>query len=346
MRVNEAVARKLIKWAEEDKLPDPLVRLGMSRVVASRLRKETAGSPQESRRFWREVWEGPVAVHTDTANVQHYEVPAAFFALVLGPHLKYSSCWWPPGVDDLATAEEAMLSLTAERALLADGQEVLDLGCGWGSLTLWAARRFPASRFVAVSNSATQRAHIEAAAAAEHLGNVEVLTADIATFDAGRRFDRIVSVEMLEHVRNHRELFNRMHRWVTADGAVFVHVFAHREFAYPFEASGPGSWMAQHFFTGGMMPSPALLLDASDSLFDLDGEWWIDGIHYAKTLDAWLAALDGRRDDVHDVLAPVYGDDVELWIQRWRMFFMACAQMFSFRDGTEWGLAHLRLTPR
>lgn len=301
--------------------------------------------PAAREQFWESAWSGEMALHADLANEQHYEVPASFFSLVLGPRKKYSAAYWPEGVDQLGAAEGAMLELYAERAGLRDGQSILDLGCGWGSFTLWAAERFPGSQIVAVSNSSSQREHIEAGVATRGLRNIEVVTSDITGLELRRRFDRVVTVEMLEHVRNHRAVFQKLRAWLEASGAVFVHVFAHRQYAYPFSGEGPGSWMARTFFTGGAMPSRALLPAAAHPLFQLADDWWIDGTHYARTLESWLTRLDEHEAEVRTVLEPVYGADVELWVQRWRMFFMACAEMFGYRNGTEWGVAQHLLRP-
>ncbi|MEX1280031.1 MAG: cyclopropane-fatty-acyl-phospholipid synthase family protein [Acidimicrobiia bacterium] len=346
MSAAESLVARAIDLAERGRVPDPLIRWGTARLVGVRLDRERRTDPTERERFWAQAAEGPIALVPDLANDQHYEVPAAFFDLVLGPRRKYSSALWPDGVDDLEAAEEAMLALTATRADLADGQDVLDLGCGWGSFTLWTAERFPESAVLGVSNSSGQREHILRLAAERGLDNVEVVTADVNDFDPGdRRFDRVVSVEMLEHVRNHPELFRRLRRWVRDDGAVFVHVFAHRTFAYPFEVDGPASWMAETFFSGGVMPSVDLLPRAAAPDFELDGDWWVDGTHYERTLDAWLVRMDDRIDEVRAVLAPVYGDDLDRWLQRWRMFFMACSALFAYDDGDEWGIAHHRFRP-
>jgi cyclopropane-fatty-acyl-phospholipid synthase len=248
-------------------------------------------------------------------------------------------------VDDLASAEEAMLGLYAERADLVDGQEVLDLGCGWGSFTLWAAEKYPTSHIVAVSNSAPQRAFIESEADLRGLTNIEVITSDINEFDPVQRFDRIVSIEMLEHVRNHRALFKRMRNWIDDAGAVFAHVFGHREFAYPFETEGRGAWMAQTFFTGGVMPSPTLLPEAGVADFAMERTWWLSGHHYARTLRAWLERQDRAEAEVRHVLSSVYGSEVDRWIQRWRMFYMACEEMFAFDHGRQWGVLHQLFRP-
>jgi cyclopropane-fatty-acyl-phospholipid synthase len=263
-------------------------------------------------------------------------MPARFFTRVLGPHLKYSSCYYPPGVRALADAERAMLELTAARAELADGQRILDLGCGWGSLSLWAAARFPNARITAVSNSAGQRAFIEAAAAARGLPNLSVITADVRTLElAPRSFDRVVSVEMFEHMRNYRDLLARIAGWLAPGGALFVHVFAHRRHAYPFEDGGSSDWMARAFFTGGLMPSVDLLPRFQDHL-RVAASWQLDGTHYARTAEAWHDNLLAHRAEVIELL----GDP--RWFHRWRVFFLACAEMFGYREGREWLVAHYR----
>jgi cyclopropane-fatty-acyl-phospholipid synthase len=265
---------------------------------------------------------------------------------VLGPHLKYSSCYWPSGVATLGEAEAAMLALTAERAGLADGQDVLDLGCGWGALSLWAAARYPASRIVAVSNSASQRAYIEGEARARGLANLVVRTADVRALELPvASFDRVVSVEMFEHMRNYAALLARIATWLRPDGALFVHVFAHRQYAYPFEDAGTSDWMAREFFTGGIMPSAQLLHYFQDDLRIVD-EWHLAGTHYAKTAECWYENLMARERDVMTVLTAAYGADARRRFQRWRVFFLACAELFGYREGTEWLVAHYRFAPR
>ena len=297
------------------------------------------------------LWSGPVTVATDAANLQHYEVPAAFFRLILGPRLKYSAAWWPEGVDTLAAAEEAMLALTCARAGIADGQDVLELGCGWGSLTLWMAEQYPGARIVAVSNSTTQREHIRARASERGLRNVTVLTADVAELGVGAhpdvvgpdRFDRVVSVEMFEHVRDHRELGRRIARWLRPGGELFVHVFAHRTTPYLFDVGGTGDWMARHFFTGGMMPSEDWIPAAVDAL-DHVQTWRFDGRHYTRTLAAWRARLERRRAATLQVLATgTTAAEAERRWHRWRTFLIACEELFAARRGTEWGVVHHRL---
>ena len=330
-----------MSWLEtivdSGRVPEPVLRAGIRAVCALRLREERTA---DRRAFVGGLAAAPIAIETDAANAQHYEVPARFFTLVLGPHLKYSSCYFPAGVHALADAERAMLELTAARAGLADGQAILDLGCGWGSMSLWAAARFPRARITAVSNSAGQRAFIEATAAARGLTNLRVITADVRALALPpRSFDRVVSVEMFEHMRNYRDLLARIAGWLAPGGALFVHVFAHRRHAYPFEDAGASDWMARAFFTGGLMPSVALFRGFQDDL-RITHEWQMGGTHYARTAEAWHANLLARRLEALDVLGGARS------FHRWRVFFLACAEMFGYRGGREWLVAHYRFAPR
>jgi cyclopropane-fatty-acyl-phospholipid synthase len=334
---------------ERDILPDPLVRAGIRQVLRQRLREERERDDYRQRiklaRFIAQLRSSPIAVQTGAANSQHYEVPAEFFELVLGPRMKYSCGLWgdtPADPAALPVAEEAMLAVTCERAELADGQRILELGCGWGSLTLYMAERFPGASIVAVSNSASQRAFIERRAAECELRNVRVLTADMNDFNPSGRFDRIVSVEMFEHMRNYATLLARVAAWLATDGKVFIHIFSHRRFAYPYEVRGPSDWMAEHFFTGGTMPSDDLLYHFQDDL-RIEAHWRISGTHYEHTANAWLAKMDANRAAIDEVFARVYGPGaVTKWRSRWRMFFMACAELFGYRGGTEWMVSHYR----
>ncbi len=327
-------------------VPEPLLRAGIRAVCALRLRQERRTVEDAHARHQALVAElraSEIAVETAAANVQHYEVPAAFFQAVLGPHLKYSSAYWPAGVTELGAAEAAMLELTAARAGLADGQDVLDLGCGWGSLTLWGAARYPGSRFTAVSSSASQRAFIEDRARRRGLANVTVRTADVRTLELAKAsFDRVVSIEMFEHMRNYELLLRRIATWMRPSGALFVHVFAHRQHAYPFEDAGRTDWMAREFFTGGLMPSAQLLHHFQADLQIVD-EWHLSGTHYARTAEAWYANLMARRPACESLLAVGSGGHR---FQRWRVFFLACAELFGYRDGREWIVAHYKFTPR
>lgn len=331
---------------EADVLPDSVLRWGIRRAIAERLRDERARAGDNDKaalvRFVHALRDAPMAVDTEAANQQHYEVPADFFRLVLGPHLKYSSAYWADGTTSLAEAERAMLEMTVARAQIEDGHRVLDLGCGWGSLSLFLAERCPRSHITAVSNSASQRHWIEQEAGRRGLTNLRVHTANIVHLDLPGPFDRIVSVEMFEHCRNHRALLERVGSWLAPGGALFVHVFSHARYAYLYESHGPSDWMAEHFFTGGMMPADDLLPLCRGALH-LEERWRMSGLHYARTARAWLERMDGRPEDVQAVLARTYGNgQVRRWWVRWRIFFMACEELFGYREGREWLVSHYR----
>ena len=336
----------LIGLAERGLLPDFAIRFGIRHLCAKRLREESANDVVEaSRRLQRRIDElrtAPLAIHTDAANAQHYELPPRFFELCLGKRLKYSSCLFPTGNESLDEAEDAMLALYAERAQLADGQEVLELGCGWGSLTLWMAERFRNSRITAVSNSRPQREFIESQCRERGLKNVHVITHDVNTLQLDHaRFDRAVSIEMFEHMRNYDILLGRIASWLRPGGKLFVHIFCHRELLYPFETDGEDDWMGRHFFTGGLMPSADTLLWFQSDL-RIERQWRVSGTHYQKTANAWLRNQDAHRTEVMTVLQQAYGDEAAIWHQRWRMFWMACAELFGYRGGNEWIVGHYR----
>lgn len=332
-----------LNLAEQGWIPDPVVRQGIRRLLSERIAEiaRQDASPQSLAEVMRQ---SPLAIATDTANEQHYEVPPGFFEAVLGKHLKYSCCYWPSGVSSLDQAEAVALAMTCERAGLEDGMEILELGCGWGSLTLWMAQHYPASRITAVSNSVPQGDFIRRQASERGLNNVRVLTADMNDFQAprtpsGGAYDRVVSIEMFEHMRNYQLLLERVAEWLAPDGKLFVHIFCHRSRPYFFEDSGPGDWMARHFFTGGLMPSEDLLDQFSGPVV-LDRRWRVNGRHYEKTALAWLENMDRQRERVEEILRPVYGADTDRWVRRWRIFFLACAELFGFNGGEEWFVSH------
>jgi len=282
----------------------------------------------------------PIAHVPDLANEQHHEVPAAFFSHVMGDHLKYSCCYWAPGASNISEAETAALEVTVKRAGIEDGMRVLDLGCGWGSLSLWIAEHFPNASVMSVSNSASQRDFIVERARERSISNIEVVTRDMNEFDTDQRFDRIVSVEMFEHMRNYRDLFSRIDSWLVPDGRFFMHIFCHRTTPYEYIDKGPADWMSRHFFSGGIMPSADLPLRFAGDLA-IEKRWHWNGSHYAKTCNAWLEKMDANEEAIKPVLAECYGEaDASLWWQRWRIFFMACAELFDYDDGHEWYVGH------
>ena len=344
-------SRGVLGWAERSLVPDALIRHGIRRLCAARLREERAGGLERQAARFEERIEllrrSPIAIHTDAANAQHYELPPAFFESCLGRRLKYSCAYYPRGDETLDEAEEAMLELYAERAELEDGQRILELGCGWGSLTLWMAERFPNARIQAVSNSRPQREFIEARCASRGIHNVTVRTADVNGLDlAADAYDRCVSVEMFEHVRNYRALLWRIARSLSPGGKLFVHIFAHRTLMYPFETSGEDDWMGRHFFTGGLMPSTETLLRFQEHV-EVEAQWLLDGTHYRRTAEHWLANHDAHRDAIITALRAVYGAaGAGLCNQRWRMFWMACAELFGYAGGQEWVVAHYRFARR
>ncbi|MEO8835974.1 MAG: cyclopropane-fatty-acyl-phospholipid synthase family protein [Caldimonas sp.] len=342
-----AASQSAIGWVEQGLVPDRVVRMGIRRLLRDRLVEVADGDPEGStaiaEAFIASMVEAPVALVPEKANEQHYEVPAAFFARVLGPHRKYSSCLWGGGVSSLADAESAALAATCQRASLVDGQAVLELGCGWGSLTLWMAEHYPASRITALSNSHSQREFIEGEAKRRGLANVQVVTCDMNDFavalDAAR-FDRVVSVEMFEHLRNWPEAFARIAGWLAPEGRFFMHVFAHRGAPYAFVDRDASDWMSRHFFSGGMMPGDALAARFQDDL-RLVRQWRWSGTHYARTAEAWLDRMDAARAELMPLFETVYGaGDAATWWTRWRLFFLSCAELFAYEGGACWWVSH------
>ena len=337
----------LIRLCERGLVPDLALRAAMRMLMRQRLRQAHAHNPERSAEslaaLVRELNVSPIAVETQAANAQHYEVPSDFFVKHLGPAIKYSCCYYPNGNETLAQAEQAMLALYAQRAEIADGQRILDLGCGWGSLSLWLAERFPGAQIVGLSNAHGQRRFIEAAAASRGLRNLRIVTGNVADFEfddnVTGQFDRVLSIEMFEHMKNYGALLGKIARWLDDDGKLFVHLFAHRHVAYHFQNDDGSDWMSRHFFTGGTMPSADLLLHFQDDL-RIVNRWWVNGRHYERTANDWLAALDASRAQTLPMLEAGYGTQARIQFQRWRMFYMAVAELFGYARGREWGVGH------
>jgi cyclopropane-fatty-acyl-phospholipid synthase len=335
-----------MRLLEHGLLPDFLVRFGIRRLLRARLAEEDRGSPEAQQQHLMKLIarlrQSPIAINTGEANLQHYELPCGFFELVLGKHLKYSSGYYRNAGETLDQAEANMLELTAARARLQDGDRILELGCGWGSLSLWMAERYPKSTVTVVSNSRTQKRFIDARAEARGLANLEVITCDAnhLSFPEGTRFDRVVSVEMFEHMRNYETLMRRIAGWLSPQGTLFVHIFTHRCYAYPFEVRDAGDWMAKYFFTGGIMPSDDLLLYFQDDL-RLADHWQVDGMNYSRTSEHWLLNMDRHRAAIEPILAATYGAaEVTRWWVYWRVFFMSCAELWGYASGREWLVSH------
>ena len=333
---------RIIGTAERVPLPDLIIRAAIQRLCSRTATRLASASAERDAAFADEMAARAIAEHTGEANAQHYEVPAAFFAQVLGPNRKYSSCFYKEPTSTLQEAEEEALRQTIEHAELADGQEILELGCGWGSLSLSMARRFPNAEITAVSNSPAQRDYIEQVAASRGLPNIRVVTADINLFDPDRQFDRIVSVEMFEHILNWRGSMTRLRSWLRPGGRFFMHVVTHRSGAYSFDRGDGEDWVAQHFFSGRVMPSHHLIRQYAD-LFEVEKEWRWSGTHYQRSALDWLDNFDSHRDEIEAILRGVYGNDTPLWMRRWRWFFLATAGLFGYAEGSEWGVSHYRM---
>lgn len=335
------------KLLERGLIPDRLIRFGIRRLLQQRLREETESNAEaqleRKKKLIAELKQSPLAIETDKANEQHYEVPAEFFRLVLGVNRKYSCAYYELDnlLDDLDHAEERMLNLTCERAQIQDGDRILELGCGWGSLTLHMAKKYPRSSIVGVSNSRSQRTAILERAAKLGLNNVEIITADInhLTLGGHQPFDRAVSVEMFEHVRNYQTLLSRLSGWLKPSATLFIHIFTHHSLCYPFEVRDASDWMAKYFFSGGLMPSDDLMLYFQED-FKLLDHWRVDGRHYERTSNDWLRNMDQNRAQIEPILATTYGPDAGIWWHRWRVFFMACAELWGYRGGQEWLVTH------
>ena len=340
-----SVSQLTFDLTEQGFVPDLVIRRGIRYLVKKRLleieARDTEKMADAQHHFLTFMDDAETALVPEKANEQHYEVPASFYLNSLGPRLKYSCAYWPEGTNTLAEAEVTGLQATCEHAQLQDGQNILELGCGWGSLTLWMAEHYPASNITAVSNSASQRKFIEAQALERNINNISVITCDMNDFDIDKeQFDRIVSVEMFEHMRNWSSLYKKVANWLKPGGRFFKHIFVHRTAPYAFDVNGPDDWMSEYFFSGGMMPSDDLPLFFQDDL-KLIRRWRWDGTHYEKTANAWLKNTDEHREDILELFKQTYGDSsANMWLVRWRMFFMACAELFGYDDGQEWHVSH------
>jgi cyclopropane-fatty-acyl-phospholipid synthase len=341
------IVEKVITAMEKGWLPDTAIRMGIRRLCRQRLDSLNQGSlelnQKEASHYVAALKSSALAVHTREANEQHYEVPAEFFELVLGRHRKYSSGYWTDDCRDLSDAEELALTVSIARAEIVDGMQILELGCGWGSLTLAMASRFPNSKIVALSNSASQRESIENRAESRGLKNIHVITRNIAEVDNLAQefghFDRVVSIEMFEHLRNYELLFKKVSDWLKPSGKLFTHVFSHKSFSYFFDTEGEDNWMGKYFFTGGQMPAHELFAHFQRDL-TLEQQWAWDGTHYARTSEAWLDNMDQNHDQIMGIFRSVYGEQASVWFQRWRVFFMSCAELFNYDQGREWGVSH------
>lgn len=329
---------------ENDRIPDFIIRKGIRNLLKQRLEQENKGNTEAQQAHFmnliEELKNSPIAINTIDANEQHYEVPTEFYKYCLGKHLKYSSGYWKKGVSDINVSEEDMLELTCQRAELKNGQQVLELGCGWGSLSLFMAAKFPQSSFTVVSNSRTQKLHIDEQAKNRGIQNLTVITADINAFTLDSTFDRVVSVEMFEHMRNYKLLMQKVANLLKPEGKLFVHIFTHKEYAYKFEVIDETDWMSKYFFTGGIMPSDHLLLYFNEHLI-IDKHWHVNGMHYSKTSEAWLQNMDKHKAEIIPLFEQTYGKDnaVKWWVY-WRIFYMACAELWCYNDGNEWMVSH------
>jgi cyclopropane-fatty-acyl-phospholipid synthase len=324
---------------EKNLLPDWLIRVGIRRLLAQRIREESAGYDRAA--YVADLKSRPLAEETRAANEQHYEVPTDFYRLCLGRRLKYSGCFYQTGAESLNEAEEVMLALYVERARLEDGQTILELGCGWGSLSLYLAERFPHSRITGVSNSRTQKEYIDGEAKRRGLGNLQIITCDMNAFDLpGAQFDRVVSVEMFEHMKNYQRLLANVARWLKPHGLLFVHIFTHHQLSYHFVPRDATDWMARYFFTGGQMPAHDLL-PAFDEHLQLVQDWKVNGRHYQQTAEHWLQNMDRHRAEILPLFEQTYGKaTVTRWWVYWRVFYMACAELWGYRNGEEWLVSH------
>ncbi len=339
----------IINAIEKSYIPDSIIRLGIRQLLKKRLKQEHQENVEKQAdaytAFINELNSSQIAINTDEANEQHYEVPAEFFINSLGTRLKYSCALWNTETDNLDSAEVAMLELYTQRAHFKDGQEILELGCGWGSLTLYLAQKYPNSHITAISNSHSQREFILKKANNLNLNNIDIKTIDINDFNIDKKFDRIISIEMFEHIRNYQTLFSSIANWLKTDGLLFIHVFCHRYLMYPFTDVGDDDWMARYFFSGGQMPAADTFLNFQEDIV-LSKRWLVSGTHYEKTSNAWLSKMDANKSSIMPLFEQTYGLEAKVWFQRWRIFYMACAELFGYKHGNEWMVAHYLFSKR
>ncbi len=334
---------------EKGLIPDPLIRWGMRRLLHQKLVDESKGGlpaiQERRKKLVEQMRSSAIALHTQDANAQHYEVPTRFFQLCLGKHLKYSSCYYKTGKESLDEAEADMLKLTCERAQLQDGQDILELGCGWGSLSLFMAARYPNARITSISNSKTQKIFIDAQAKERGLKNLRIITCDMNQFSINENFDRVVSVEMFEHMRNWQELLKRVAGFLKPQGKLFIHIFTHQKYAYFYDHQDEADFIGRYFFTGGIMPSDDLLVHFQDHL-RIEDHWQVSGMHYSRTSEDWLSNMDSNKDEILVIFKNVYAEEYVKWWHYWRIFFMACAELWGYDRGKEWIVSHYRFIKR
>ncbi|GAO19919.1 hypothetical protein UVI_02030340 [Ustilaginoidea virens] len=322
-------------------LPHAIIRFGIRQQLRHRLTtiasKSASVAYDTKMSFIERLRTRPMAIETDAANKQHYEVGTGVFAACLGPRMKYSCCLYPQGDETLAQAETAMLRSYIDKADLKDGMSILDLGCGWGSGALYFAEMLPGSEITAFSNSRTQKRHIETEAARRNLSNIKVITGDVVDYEfESEMYDRIVSIELFEHMKNYELLMAKVSRALRPQGKLFVHIFAHLTTPYDYE----DGWMTTHFFTGGTMPSADLLLYFQKDL-RIKKQWWVNGLHYSKTCEDWLSSMTANKARMWPHLIETYGEkDAATWYYRWHIFYMACSELFAYNGGDTWGVSH------
>ena len=332
-----------INQAEKGRIPDFLIKAGIRNLCSQRLKwvdeMEEENLVKHNENWVKKLKNSPIALVPEKANEQHYELPPKFFELVLGANLKYSCGLWNQN-SDLDKSESDMLEIYIEKSGIKDGMDILELGCGWGSLTFFMAKSFPQSKITAVSNSNDQREYIESKCKLNNIENINVITCDMNDFNISKKFDTVISIEMFEHMRNYEKLLKKISSFLKEKGTLFVHIFSHKSIVYPYEDRGPSDWMAREFFSGGLMPSHDLLSNFQDDL-KLQKKWVISGEHYKKTSYAWLQKLDKNKSTIIELFKKTYGtNEAIIWFNRWRIFFLACAEMFGMKNGSEWGVSH------